>query len=291
MVVADGRMHERYDGWHRPESLLRWASVTKVLTAGVAHLVVEDGTLSWDTTAADVLEADVPETITVGSLVEHRSGLPRILPAQSRGRDLLDPYRRWTTDRFDTDAIPALGELVDDERASTGEYSNLGYAVLTRVLEVATGSAWIDLIRDRLTTPLGIAPDAVDVAPRHGTRADVLEALSLLRRRPLEEWHIGSGSYVGAGGLVASLPTMVTLFRETTDGGPLDPRRSPHAWSVIDDLAVQNGSVLRSGSIVTLRPDTGALGIGHAVGGLPAFTYRLAEEALTALVNEVRDGD
>ena len=283
-LSASGERRES-TGWHRPDLKVRWGSVSKVLTAGLAHAAVERHDLAWDTCVDDVLGGG--SSITVAELVRHRSGLPRTAPAQ--GRELLDPYRRWTRERFDADVLTSLDSLVDQHRRVVGEYSNLGYAVLTRLLEELAGP-WIDQVRTVLAEPAGLRPDAVDVARATGHRDDVVEALSIWGR-PLDEWVIGDGPFVGAAGLLATLGDMAALVRFHVGGGLLDPSRQPHAWSLEDGVAVHQGALMRCGAVLAHRPDTEAVGVASAVGGRAAFADRAAAAALERLVTSGgRDG-
>jgi CubicO group peptidase (beta-lactamase class C family) len=279
LLVLPTGVRRESQGWHRPDLKVRWGSVTKVLTAGLAHAAVERGDLAWETTVGEVLGGG--SSITVAELVRHRSGLPRTAPGQ--GRELLDPYRRWTRARFDADVVPTLDSLVDRHRRVVGEYSNLGYAVLTRLLE-EVARPWIDQVRAVLVEPAGLRPDIVDVARATGERDDVVEALSVWGR-PLDEWAIGDGPFVGAAGLLATLDDVATLVRAHVGGGVLDPRRQPHAWHLEDGVAVHQGALMRCGAVLAHRPDTGSLGVASAVGGRAAFADRAAAAALERLVS------
>lgn len=279
LVLTAGGERRTSTGWHQPGRPVRWGSVTKILTAGLAHATVERDTWTWDTTVGEVLGQ--ASSITVAELVRHRSGLPRTAPGQRR--ELLDPYRRWTRERFDADALPALDALVDQHRRVVGEYSNLGYAVLTRMLE-EVGGPWLEQVRSTLVEPAGLDPTAFDVARRTGERDDVVEALSIWGR-PLDEWVIGDGPFVGAAGLVATLEDMAALVRASADGGLLDPSRQPHAWRVEDGLAVHHGALMRCGAVVVWRPTTGVVGVASAVGGRAAFADRRAADVLHQLAS------
>lgn len=283
LVLRAGTTTTSIDGWHRPQDAVRWGSVTKILTAGLVHRAVESGAWTWDTTSADVLGPTASAQITARALVTHTSGLPRMLPAQRRA--VLDPYKPWTADRFDAEALPDLDHLIDADRRHNGEYSNLGYAILTRMLEQTWEVPWLDSVRERLLAPAGIEPATFDISCATGERDDVVEARSLLGR-PLAEWRIGDGPFVGAGGATAPLPAMAMLLARAGTDGPLDPRLDPHAWEVIDGLAQHRGALMRSGAVAVLRVDDGTVGVASAVGGTPAFGDAAALRSLEALIEE-----
>jgi serine-type D-Ala-D-Ala carboxypeptidase/endopeptidase len=188
-----------------------------------------------------------PPSVTVGSLVEHTAGLPRVLPSQAHA--VGDPYTAWTADRVDREVLPELGRLIEESGGRDVDvgYSNLGYAVLTRVVELRTGRPWIELLRERVVTPLGVAAEAVTLDP---TGRPVVLSRSVLGR-PQPDWNASTGPFSAAGGLYATLPDMLTLLFSAVDGrGELDPRRSPHAWDGRDPRYFHQGAHMRSGSVV-----------------------------------------
>ncbi|WP_317697617.1 serine hydrolase domain-containing protein [Aeromicrobium sp. REDSEA-S32_B7] len=73
LLLAGDEEYWRASGWHRGDAPVRWGSVSKVLTAGLAHAMVERGTWAWDTRVEEVLDSTSP--ITVAELVRHRSGV------------------------------------------------------------------------------------------------------------------------------------------------------------------------------------------------------------------------
>lgn len=118
-----------------------WASGTKVVTAALVRALVTDGLLDWEARITELLGAPAPDQMTVASLVKHRSGLPRTLPKQRPTSP--DPYRQWTNARFDERVLPELVELAGSGTPSEVAYSNLGYAVLARALEIRLERGWL----------------------------------------------------------------------------------------------------------------------------------------------------
>jgi N-acyl-D-amino-acid deacylase len=137
----------------------RQASVSKAVTGSLLAKLVATGTLSLDLKVFPFLGV-VPtdpraNTITVRMLRDHTSGFaadyflsePRKAATFYGVASPPDPDTmvRWT----------ARYMLASDPGASY-KYNNTNYAVLSRVIERATGRAWIDLVTE-MVRPLGIA--------------------------------------------------------------------------------------------------------------------------------------
>ncbi|WP_029252034.1 serine hydrolase domain-containing protein [Paraoerskovia marina] len=269
--------------WHGPDRAVGWGSVTKVLTAGLVRALVVNGSLAWSTTAPEILGGPAAPSLTVEALVRHRSGLPRVLPRSYGAPVDKDPYVAWTTEAFDRDVVPHLAELVTARSVGRDNYSNLGYALLTRMAETVTGESWLTALRERVVEPLGGDPDAFTVTPPAGA------TLALDRSgKPLADWDLSTGPFCGVGGLWATLPALADVLGAKGVGGkrsPLAPPPesdppSPHAWQrggLGRDVAWHNGMTLRQGAWVQTSHDR--LVLAHRCGGVPGFTAGAARRA------------
>lgn len=120
------------------------ASVVKALVATVVAGVVDDGGLAVDTRVGEVLPGFGHPDVTVDHLLTHTSGLPDQWPAIDEGPDALALF------------VEGLARL--PLHAAPGErygYSNAGYAVLGRVLEVLHDRPFEQVMQQRLLAPLG----------------------------------------------------------------------------------------------------------------------------------------
>lgn len=135
-------------------------SDTKAMTAYVVGRLVDQGTLRFDDTLADLfpdsddwLHADYRD-VTVDDLLTHRSGLPA--NALWGPLNLLlatdDPpeHHRDIVARF------ALSQAPDHPPHGAFLYANLGYIVLGAALRSHTGDSWEQLISRELFDPLGM---------------------------------------------------------------------------------------------------------------------------------------
>ncbi|MFI7316986.1 serine hydrolase domain-containing protein [Streptomyces venezuelae] len=134
----------------------RVGSNTKTVTATLVLQQVADKRISLDDTVEQWLPGLVEgaEDITVRMLLNHTSGLgdflltPQFLPSLT-GKD----KRAWTPQKL-LAITPA-----QDPPAEPGEkysYSNANYEALGLILEKATGSGLAELIKKKITGPLGM---------------------------------------------------------------------------------------------------------------------------------------
>jgi CubicO group peptidase (beta-lactamase class C family) len=141
------------------------ASGSKGLTALAVGSLIEDGVLELATTARSVLGDDLPlidDAVTVEHLLAHRSGIGDYVNEDDDG-EITDfvltvpVHELATTEQF----LPALDgypqKFPPGERFS---YCNGGFVVLALIAERASGSAFHDLVAQRVCTPAGMADTA-----------------------------------------------------------------------------------------------------------------------------------
>jgi CubicO group peptidase (beta-lactamase class C family) len=144
-------------------TLFEIGSVTKTFTATLLAQMVQSGAMRLDDPIQEYLPARVVAPtyegipITLGSLAEHRSGLPSDPPNLS-SKDPSNPYARYTIgmlyralERYKLTRAPG----------SRYEYSNFAYGVLGQLLANRAHSSYDALIEQRILQPLGMKNTAV----------------------------------------------------------------------------------------------------------------------------------
>lgn len=153
-----------------PRDLFEIGSVSKLFTGILLHLAALEGKLAL----ADPLSRFFPElagkaigAVTLRELGLHSSGLPSA-PPSIRDHDFLDPWKDWTeaeirTPLAETPLAEATGTSVDNRPARPRAYSNWGYLVLGRVLEIATARPYGKLLREKILGPLRMPETGIDL--------------------------------------------------------------------------------------------------------------------------------
>jgi CubicO group peptidase (beta-lactamase class C family) len=161
-----GGLGEMFTGGPVPgaSTIFRIASMTKSFTASMIMMLRDQGALGLDDPAA----AYVPEFSGVRSLGEDCPPVTiRHLLTMTAGFPTDDPWG----DRQQGLPLEAFGRLLAEGGVRPAwapgtrfEYSNLGYAVLGRVITAVTGLRYEQAVRDQLLSPLGLGRTGFDAA-------------------------------------------------------------------------------------------------------------------------------
>ncbi|MEV0200862.1 serine hydrolase domain-containing protein [Nonomuraea sp. NPDC050691] len=244
---------------------MRVASVTKSFTAMAVMILVEEGKLALDRPVAEQLPelrmADPrAKTITVRHLLNQTSGLSDT-----------------TTDIRDLDTAASLKEyaakLGDATlRAAPGthwEYCNVNYNLAARLVEVASGRAFGDFMRERVFGPLGMRSSAVsDRAVRPADGYNSVYGL-WLPRPELPAFLDGSGS----GGVITTAADMGRWLITQNGRGrrlvgpaslaamhtPGKVREYGMGWGIDDETRrlTHSGNLFTYTAVETIVPETG----------------------------------
>lgn len=141
------------DQWHI-------GSLTKALTATLAGVLVERGTLSWSLTVGQAFPGLVdsirPEYVDVrldellrhvAGTVEDISRAPSWATLFTDSRPIVEQRRQLATE---------LLQLPPDGPRGAYRYSNAGYVIVGAMIEAVTGESWEDLVRHEVFAPLGM---------------------------------------------------------------------------------------------------------------------------------------
>ncbi len=224
-LVTSGGFGERRCGRGQApdaDTVFRIASMTKSFTAALVLLLRDRGALGLD----DPVHRHVPELAGVsGPTADSPPPTIRSLLTMTAGLPTDDPWG----DR--QQALPAeeFSELLRGGLSfawapgSAFEYSNLGYAVLGRVIEAAGGGPYRRQLTDRLLAPLGLrsaAFESSEVDPRR-----LATGHTLVDGGWQEVPADGYGAFAPMGGLFGSVRDLARWVAGFTDAFP--PRDDP----------------------------------------------------------------
>ena len=211
-------------------SLFRIASMTKSFTAMAILKLRDEGKLSLDDPAAKY----VPELtalpyptrdaapITIRNLLGHGGGFPEDNPWGDRQLGMSEA---------DFSKLMRQGFPFSTSPGSTFEYSNLGFAILGRIVSNVSGMDYADYLRTRILSPLGMSRTVLDermVEKGHLARGYRREGEALVA-----EVNPPHGAFGAMGGLYSSVEDMARYVsyhlaawppRDEQESGPV--RRS-----------------------------------------------------------------
>lgn len=152
-----------------PESLFRIASVSKPITAVAVLQLAERGRLSLEDRVFEILKYEPfleggatfderQRQVTIRHLLQHRGGWDR----QQSIDPMFQSVRFAQLLHVPPPAAPRdiirvmLGRRLDFDPGGRYAYSNYGYCLLGRVIEVVSGTSYEQYVRDQVLAPLGI---------------------------------------------------------------------------------------------------------------------------------------
>lgn len=169
-----------------PDSVFQLGSLTKIWTATLAVQLAEDGLLDLDRPVASYLDGlrlsdeDATHTVTMRHLLTHTSGIDGdFWHDTGRGDGCLERY------------VAALAGVPQLFKPGAGfSYSNAGFVLAGRVIEVVGGQSWDRVLQERLIEPLGL------------THTSTLPEEAIV-------WRVAVGHVSGAGGTTEPAPRWV----------------------------------------------------------------------------------
>lgn len=222
------------------DTLFRIASASKAFTSAALAVLVESGSLSWDSPVVEHIpelrfsDPWVTANITVTDLLAHRSGL------MAHAGDLL----LWPVPNAFTrqDVIQALRHFPIERGFRAGySYENLLYIVAGEIVARETGTPWGSYVDQNIMQPLGMRrcfagpipeQEMINLAVPHGEVDGRLKIIDRNRipRQPTK--------FAPAGGVVCSLSGMLNwlqlqLGRGTHPQGVqlFSPGQSEKVWA------------------------------------------------------------
>ncbi|HEX8616311.1 MAG TPA: serine hydrolase domain-containing protein [Thermoanaerobaculia bacterium] len=142
---------------NRLDTRFRLASVNKMFTALAIGRLVEQGKLSYDDPLSkfvpDYPDRESAQKIRVKHLLSHTSGL-------GDAHDFIASEQFWAnvgtiTDVASTLAVAGRAPL-ESEPGTTWNYSNTGFVLLGRIIEVVTGEDYFEHLTRSMFRPLGL---------------------------------------------------------------------------------------------------------------------------------------
>ena len=209
-----------------PDTVFRIASMTKSFTAAALLLLRDRGALRLD----DRLDEHLPWTSSLRAAANGHPIELRDLLTMTAGLPTDDPWgdRQENLPLADFDALVSGGLSFAAVPRTAWEYSNLGYALLGRVISAASGRDYREYVRTELLEPLGMTSTGYDVGDVPPAR--LAQGYAPVDAGVVPEPFTGSGAFSPMGGLLSTardVATWVAGFQRSwassgVDDHPLD---------------------------------------------------------------------
>ncbi|MET9266325.1 serine hydrolase domain-containing protein [Amycolatopsis sp. NPDC004079] len=237
-VLADGEIRDEAAGVlslrtrveATTDSVFKIGSITKIWTATLIQQLVNDDLLDLDRPVRDCLpgfrlsDPAATESLTVRHLLTHTGGIDGNHFVDTGRND--DAIEKFVASLADADHLFPPGRVFS--------YSNSGYAVLGRLVEVLRGKPFNDVIRERLATPLGLSTVAADTYDAILHRAAVGHIETAGKLAPTKSWAVRYFSTPSGSHLAISARDLLEFVRPHLADPTLAGLREPQLESVPD---------------------------------------------------------
>lgn len=267
-----------------PATAFRIASMTKNMTALAVLSLRDQGRLALDAPLAEYVPqfAKVPPAtrdsrpVSLRDLLTHVSGFVTDDPWGDRVLGMTPA---------ELDALIAVGRLFARPPGLAFEYSNLGYALLGRVLTNVSGEPYQTFIRRTILEPLGMARTTFDAIA--ASRDDFAWGYRLDEGHWSRERIEPDGEVGAMGGLATTVPDYARYVAFLLSAWPArdDPEAGPVRRSTVREMGLWHAPPLLPDPVADGRqPAPSAYGYGlvhstdgllgsrlHHAGGLPGY--------------------
>ncbi|WP_462172472.1 serine hydrolase domain-containing protein [Pseudoalteromonas xiamenensis] len=245
-------------------------SVTKIFTAAAIINLSEQGKLSLQDTLGQFIPSINPKykSLTIERVLSHTSGLPDYLD---------DPTVTAVYDEFAP--IDKVIETISSRNLISGSgqkysYSNLGYVILGKIIEVASGVSYHEYLDREFFKPLNMQNTFVMTK---GTELERVKGYTNSSHSPNKyikpeysterKWHVDC-SWIAIAGTVASTLEDMALWQTALKSGKVISKESyllMHKQAILD-----NRDKVNYGYGVDIYPISGLVSYGHQ-GMVPGF--------------------
>ncbi len=217
-------------------TIFQVGSVSKLFTASILELLVQEGKIKYSDTVRDILpksaklSADIGE-ITIYQLATHTSGLPRepvtfkqfwfFMEYEFTGKNLYGYINKvWLNEYLKTCKIK--------NKSHKFVYSNIGYGLLAYLIEEKTGKSFQDLVTEKIFSPLNMIDTAFSLSQEQQRRQAVGhvgdQPYFMKRNTPIKSWDMGE--IMAPSGGIYSTVTDLLIYAKCTlavENSPLNP--------------------------------------------------------------------
>ncbi|GAA1285578.1 serine hydrolase domain-containing protein [Saccharothrix xinjiangensis] len=237
-VLADGEIRDEAAGVlslrtrveATTDSVFKIGSITKVWTATLVQQLVDDGVLDLDRPVRDHLpgfrlgDPAATGSLTARHLLTHTGGVDGNHFTDTGRND--DAIERFVATLAEADHLLPPGTILS--------YSNSGYVVLGRLVEVLRGKPFHDVLRERLVAPLGLRTVATDPYEAILHRAAVGHVRTGGEVVPVKDWAVSYYSAPSGSHLATSARDLLEFVRRHLADPALAALREPQVEPVPD---------------------------------------------------------
>lgn len=211
-------------------TIFQIGSVSKLFTASLLERLVQEGEIKDSDTVRDILPLDTElsadmSKITIYQLATHTSGLPRE-PVTLKQLKFFINYEFTGQNLYGYMDKTWLGEYLKTTKIKNKSYafiySNIGYGLLSHLIEVKTGEPFRDLVTEKIFSPLNMKDTVFSLSNEQLKREAIGhvgdQPYFMKRNTPLKPWAMGE-VMTPSGGIYSTVTDLLIYARHTLAGG------------------------------------------------------------------------
>ena len=141
-------------------SLFEIGSISKVFTASLVSILVEEGLMSYEASLNSYLNSKCKNValdgITIAHLLNHSSGLPKMpVDFGAHEKELNNPYAHYSKKQL-LDFYKDFQPVKRGPKEPIYLYSNVNYGLLEIAIEKATGKTYDEVLYEKILEPAGM---------------------------------------------------------------------------------------------------------------------------------------
>ena len=245
-------------------SIFELGGITKVFTASLVEILVDEGLMDYETNLNDYLPTPIRNDKSDMSLYEaitHTAGMPRLPHGiGKREREANNPYAYYAkSDLFDF--YKNYYPVIDEENRY--QYSHVSYALIETAIENVTGQKFEEVLYEKLLAPLKMDDTNIDLTEDQESR---LSPGYNILGNPTKPWRFSS--FKGSVGMKSSVSDLLKFVHvQMGDTNPAYATLFENMHNPLYETAVAKGNyIVKSWHVIKTKNHNVVLHAGSTSG-------------------------
>ncbi len=209
-IYGYGSLSKEQDIIPSDNAIFELGGITKVYTASLVELLVEEGLMSYEASLNEYLPKAIINDKSDISLLEaitHTGGFPRLPHGiGKREREANNPYAYYA--KSDLYEFYKTYYPIDEEE-NRYQYSHVTYALIEAAIENVTGERFEDVLNERLLKPLGLTDTSIRLSQEQKSR--LAQGYDIMGEKT-NPWRFSS--FKGSVGMKSSMIDMLAFMQQ-----------------------------------------------------------------------------
>lgn len=195
-------------------SLFEIGSITKIFTASLVSILVEENLLNYDSTLNSYFDKKYRnkylDTLTIRNLVQHTANLPKMpVDFGAHEKELNNPYAHYTKKQL-LNFYKKYRPIPLGKKDSRYMYSNVSYGLLEIAIEKVCGKDYESILNEKILAPMGMNNTFAAYDKKEKSKKNLTKAYS---RNGQKVPHWDFQSFTASEGLKSNVTDLITFLK------------------------------------------------------------------------------